>query len=290
MKHSYENISYKWNGSVYKPANNETKCFHNALPTNFQLDPAPSKWEEIFANTLISRDETIPGYPIYFQIKKNIEVTLSQKTNIPEDLIFENFRQDYSRVEELAFLLRFYLLDIKQNEKAGKGPNVTKTITRSEIGLIVGEVIKFLIKDDYPQLLQLVISLLNTDSTQEKVISKELINKKKDKAFDLKVEQPELSIKNIADIIDADRSTVSKWFSADDAQSILQDKIYNTFRIWTYWARNRDLNIEELSSNLGVEATFLRNLKNDKDFELLLKTCDRLEKEMKETLADQSET
>ena len=264
MKYDAENITYKWTGTILEPANDKTKFFDEALPTNFILELDNAMLAKGLLSIPFLNSDDSPSFSAYSYFRDNVRNVLTNKTNIPEELIIDAYKGNYKRGEELAFLLRFYLEAIRQNEKTGKGPNVTKTITRSEISFFVGEMIEYLIGEDKPELLSLFRSLLNLDKAQNKIEIKTSDNRKKDKAFELKVEHPELSIQKIAALIGVDRSTASKWFSADDAEELLLQTRYSPWRIYRYWVKNENLSIEEIASNLGIEADHLLELKNNK--------------------------
>lgn len=264
MIYNFQNIRYILSNKTLKPDNEETKFFHNALPDNYQFSFDINEWDEDTKTLPLLPIDPSPSFETYSYTRYKIHDTLSAKTNIPQGLIDDAYSGNYKRGDELSFLLRFYLEDIRLNEKTGRGPNVTNTITRSEISLIVGEMIEGIIGEKEPQLLWLLRSLLNLDKSQNNIEQAATNDKKKIVAFELKVEQPELNIQTIANYIHVDRSTVSKWFSSIEAEELIRETKHNPSRIYRYWVSNCHLPLDEIASNLKIEPDYLIKLRNDK--------------------------
>lgn len=264
MKYDSKNIKYTWAGTHLEPANKKTKLFDNALPENFCIKIDSIDVDKSSINISLLNDDESPSFSAYSYLRDNVRDTLTNKTNIPEELVRDAYIGTYKRDEELAFLLRFYIEDIRRNEKTGKGPNVTKSITRSEIGYIASEILEARIGEDQPQIILLLRALLNLDKAQQKIEATTSYNARKNKAFKLKVALPELSIQKISEIIEVDRSTVSKWFSADDAKNLMHQTRHNPTRIYIYWTKNKNLNLKEIALNLGIDIDYLNELKNNK--------------------------
>jgi hypothetical protein len=266
MKYNFNNIRYRWTGTIFEPTNKDTVYFRDALPTNLLINI-----EETKTGTLaFFPEDDIVYLDAFPYMRKKYFSAIKEKTNIPHDLIddFESF--NYDRDEELAFLLRFYLEEIRQTEKTGSGPNVMNTITRSELSYFAFDLLNGLISKQNPHLHQLLRSLLDLDKSEKDAVEKADKKLKKQQAFKMKVEIPNIKNTEIAHILDVHPSTISNWFNSSNAEEIKQQVKYSKMRIYDFWARNEDFTTEQIARSLDIEAEYINNLKNDEKHNIRL--------------------
>lgn len=243
---------------------------------NIKIDVDEGEKETRIKIDLFPEDDLV-HLGAYMLMREELFDALKHKTKIPHELI-ENVRsQKFQYADELALLLRFHLKLVRQTENTGKGPNVTKILTRSEISYFADDMLSGVIPQlntriEYPHhLFELIRSLLGVDNTIAEYDKKGDMEHFKRIAFELKVEDPNITNKEIAKIFGVHPSTITRWFNADDAQELEKKTKYSSSRIYKHWAKNPNLSNDQLAHLVGVEPALIKELHESKYHKVRLK-------------------
>gem|GEM_PF-3943704 len=251
------------------PSNVAAKQFHAMLPDEYKLHIK-------FNEDLSEYSVELPGdlassvdFDSWLFLKNESRDALKRKSNIPEELIDQFYSQKENTVEELAYSLRFYLDYVRQTEDTGAGPNVTNSLTRSELSFVAHDMLGRVLEENYPMLHDFVAELLNVDRKYSKII-KNNAPVKRNECYRLRVIYPSHSLRDIAKFLGVNVSTVSLWLKDAEAEEKLEEARHCAVCISRAAEAHPELSVKDLAAHLQVAQEHvvekLKGMENLRDF------------------------
>lgn len=252
----YADMKLKIEETGAYPENTSAEQFLAMLPKDYKVQIKLG--EDLTGFTIELPGDAAPrvDYDTWAFLRGGYRDILKCKSNIPASLIDGWYNLKIDTHEELAYSLRFYFDNIRQTEGSGRGPNVIKSVTRSEINFVARDMLSSVLEDDYPMLLDLVTELLDVDRTYEKILSNNA-PVKRDDAYRMRVTYPDVSIRKIAEVLEVSPSTVSRWMNADDAEEKLKIARHSALNIAMFADMHPDFSNQQLAVQFQVEESYI---------------------------------